>query len=145
VVAMQEWMQRNDMRRMGAEATRHAIELVAKQHSFHPVQDYLRWAYKEKLDDTPRVRNWMHHYLGVEQCEYSAQIATMFLISMVARIFQPGCKCDHMLILEDKEQGTMKSMACAVLGGEWFSDDLPDLRRGDVVRLQMHLRGKWRC
>jgi predicted P-loop ATPase len=46
-----------------------------------------------------------------------------------------------MLILEGP-QGSLKSTVCAILGGAWFSDHLPELR-GDAVRVAQHLRGKW--
>ena len=73
-----------------------------------------------------RANVWLTTRFGAELTDYTNAIGRMFLIAMVARIYEPGCKCDHMMVLEGL-QGAMKSSACAVLGGPWFSMRCPKL------------------
>ena len=137
VSATLEWLQRNGLPRLGREVCAQAIDLVAREAGFHPVRDYLnglRW------DGVPRFGGWLTLYLGASQTPYTIAIGRMVLISMVARILRPGCKADYMMVLEG-DQGTWKSSACAILGGPWFSDALPDVTGGKDVAV--HLVGKW--
>lgn len=136
---IQKYLQNCGLSRVGREATSQAIEMRARENSFHPVQIYLN---NLEWDGEQRLKGWLNAYLGVDHTPYSSQIGVMFLIAMVARILKPGCKADYMLILEGP-QGILKSTVCKTLAGRWYSDNLPDLSKSDMVRLSMHLRGKW--
>ena len=138
VGAVQEWLQLACLEGLSKDTTHQAVDLRATERSYHPVRDYLnacRW------DGIKRVNTWLSSYLGVQPTDYASGIGRMFLVAMVARVFEPGCKCDYMLIFEGP-QGARKSTACAILGGEWFSDNLPDIRSAgkDVAQ---HINGKW--
>jgi hypothetical protein len=138
VSAIQEWLQLNGLPLIGQETIHKAVDFCAHERRFHPVRDYLE---DLQWDGVPRLETWLHRYLGAALTDYTKAIGRMFLIATVARIFQPGCKADYMLILEGP-QGESKSDACRILGGDWFSDHLPDLAiAGKDV--SQHLRGKW--
>ena len=136
VSQLQEWLQREALPRISKDVTYQAVDLRARERTFHPIRSYLD---SVAWDNTPRLNRWLSYYLGVEPSPYVAAIGRMFLISMVARIFSPGAKADYLLVLEG-EQGGFKSSACQTLAGEWFSDALPDIRDKDVSG---HLRGTW--
>jgi predicted P-loop ATPase len=111
--------------------------MQAHECRFHPLRDYLN---SLKWDGTSRICNLFPIYFGSEDSDYAKAIGTMFLLSMAARILEPGCKADHLPVIEGP-QGILKSSACGVLGGKWFSDNLPDITSGKDA--SQHLRGKW--
>jgi Virulence-associated protein E len=136
VLAVQRFLQWLGFRRLGKNTTHDAIIKHAHDYAFHPVRNYL-----DRLiwDREERLQTWLVNGFGADPGAYSEAIGRMFLISMVARIYQPGCKVDHMPVLEG-EQGLLKSSACNVLAGGYFSDQLPDITSKEAFQ---HLRGKW--
>lgn len=144
---LQVGLQHAELRRIAKNTLDQAVDIVAENNRYHPVRDYLdslTWDGVPRLsgglsDDGDTVEPFCTTYLGAENTPYTAAIGRLFMVAMVARIYQPGCKADYMLVLEG-EQGLLKSTACRVLAGDFFSDNLPDIGHKDAFQ---HLRGKW--
>ena len=102
--------------KVGLRSVQAAVELVAANNARNSVTEYL-----ESLtwDGTTRLDHWLADCLGVERSAYTMAVARNWLISMVARAYQPGCQADHMPVLEGLS-GAGKSSALAVLGGPWY-------------------------
>ena len=75
------------------------------------------------------LESWLPTYFHVEDSEYVRAIGPRYLISAVARIFKPGCKVDHVLVLEGP-QGKQKSEALRTLAinDDWFTDRFESCR-----------------
>lgn len=117
-------------------AVNDAVSAAARRNIIHPLRQYLTaltW------DGTARLPHWCHDYLGCEDTPYAASVGTWWLISAVARVLQPGCQADHMLLLEG-EQGARKSTALRVLAGDWYLPELPDVHTKDAAHA---LHGRW--
>jgi predicted P-loop ATPase len=131
-------LQRAGLCTIGRLITEQAAFRIARNHSYHPIRDYLS---KLVWDRKPRLDRFGITYLGAADTPYHRAIGSMFILSMVARIFKPGEKCDYVLVLEGP-QGRGKSTACEILAGQaYFTDAIPSLDKGKEV--SQHLRGKW--
>lgn len=121
-----------------------AIDLahkVAHDNTINPPREYfdaLQW------DGKPRLDSWLTYYLGAEKqpAEYLKLVGRKWLCAGVARVYNPGCKFDNVLILEGP-QGVGKSMALRTLatfnGVEYFADSVGDLKNKDTI---MVMQGK---
>lgn len=139
---LQEWLQRHgNLVRIGPDVVQAGIAMRAEEQPYHPIRE---WLNATPWDGTERLATWVSKAFGItDKPEYHALIGSKFLQAMVARVMEPGCKADYMMVLEGG-QGEMKSTACEILAGGsmWFSDSLPDIGE-DEKRVSQHLRGKW--
>ena len=95
-----------------------AVQAVACQHRFNPVVDYL-----ESLvwDGCQRLEGLALKVFGAVE-HYESMAIKKWMISAVARAYEPGCKVDSIIILEGP-QGRRKSTALRLLAGEEYFDD----------------------
>jgi predicted P-loop ATPase len=129
------WLQHQGIP-VNKEIAGQAVEVVAREHSFHPIRDYLSGLVWDK---TPRINEWLTLYLGVDSSEYAQAVGSKWLIGAVARIFKPGCKNDTCLVLEGP-QGLLKSTALRTIAEPWFTDEIADLGTKDAA---LQVRGVW--
>jgi len=125
-----------------------AIALAAREHKISPVHHYLQGLQKQSVQDARKyldsvvethfgIYKWNEH---PDTLRYSELVFQKWLISAVARALDPGCKADHVLILEGP-QGVGKSTAVRTLcGDEYFGDTVPRL---DTKDASDYVRGKW--
>jgi len=113
-----------------------SVDVVARSNALHPVRKYLTGI---AWDQQSRLIRMGVDYLGADNTDYVGTVFKRWMISAVARVIRPGCKADHVLILEGN-QGIGKSSALGILGGDWFSDTPIDLNSKDAYG---QIKGKW--
>jgi putative DNA primase/helicase len=114
-----------------------AVERVARDRSYHPIREYLdglAW------DGQARLDGWLTTYLGAADHALMRSFAAKFLIGAVARVFQPGCKMDTVLVLEGA-QGLGKTTAVGALFGEnYMTSSLEDFGSKEAA---ISVQGQW--
>ncbi len=132
---------------VGKEHMSEALLRVCEQNRFHPIEDYLNGL--PVWDGVKRLDTWLTKYVGVEDTPLVRAQGRIVIMSAVRRIFEPGCKADHVLVLEGRE-GVYKSSVVKVLangsrtGNAYFSDSPILHPSGDAERKQQELtEGVW--
>lgn len=113
-----------------------AFSVAAHDNAFHPVRDYLA---SLQWDGVPRLDTLFIDQLGVANTEYTRAVTRKCLCAAVARVREPGCKFDYMVVAIGA-QGKGKSSLLSDLGGEWFSDTLDSVTGKEAY---MQIQGAW--
>jgi predicted P-loop ATPase len=125
------WFQDQDIAAAQGDVGR-AIQAAARANCFHPVRDYLDalvWDGKSRID------TWLHVYLHAENTLYTRAVGPRFLISAVARTYQPGCQADYMLVLEGPQgQGKSKAVRTLAARDSWYADRLSHVGTKDAAQ-----------
>lgn len=131
------WLTRaGGMPKLSTAQAAEAVESAARMASFDPVRSYLEglvW------DQTPRLDDWLADFFGAPKTDYTLRVGRWWLLGMVKRVFEPGCKFDFMPILEGP-QGRGKSSALEILAHPWFGNT--DFVMGDKDSMSV-MQGKW--
>ena len=146
------WLQANNFVKVSVSRTSHAIDMEANRNSFSAARQVFDalpvWDGEPRLDHfwidvcgaVPGEKGMDEEEIA-RRWRYLSATARCFFISVVARVYRPGCKADFTPILEGS-QGTKKSTLLKVLAmrEDWFSDCMPrDLGNKDA---RSHLAGK---
>lgn len=96
-----------------------AVAVVAYAHRRNSAQESLR---RLHWDGVERLHLLLSDGFGAARNAYTEAAGRCSVMGMVARILQPGCKVDTMLVLEGP-QGIKKSTGLRALAGdEWFAE-----------------------
>lgn len=142
------WTETDDARlialmeeRMGAckeKPMLRALTIYADDNGYDPLVELFE---SFSWDGSPRAETLLIDYMGAEDCPYTRTVTRILLSSIVKRVFHPGCKCDHMLILVG-QGGVGKSTWVRGLAvkSTYFCDSIANIT--DVKANGELLRGK---
>lgn len=117
----------------------HACNVIADDHRFHPIKEYLL---SVKWDGVPRIHSVFSDFLGTPNNPYTEAVAVISFVGAVARIFQPGVKFDTCTVFVG-EQGSGKSKFIYKIAhnpDDWLNDSLTSF---DGKEFYDGILGRW--
>ena len=98
------------------------VEQAIATHSKRNIRNEPReWLESLEWDKRPRLTSFFQDAMGVKDNPYVQSVGHNFWVSMVARIYRPGCQVDNMVYLIGK-QGIFKTSALRAIGGKWYTE-----------------------
>jgi predicted P-loop ATPase len=122
----------------GKDNVADAATELCLENRFNPIVDYLDGL---DWDGTPRLETWLITYIGAADTPLNRAIGKLTLVAAVRRARKPGCKFDHITVLEGLE-GSMKSTSIVVLAGVENFSDQTILTASDKEQQEL-VRGVW--
>lgn len=121
------------------------IETVAHARPFHPIR---LWLAELQHDGVSRLDKWLIHALGESPDtlapavrEYLVLVGRYWLLGMVYRVMEPGCKFDYCPVLEGPGGYRKSTLVEALASPAYFSDTHFDVGRGKEGQEQV--QGLW--
>ncbi|WP_439424849.1 VapE domain-containing protein [Oenococcus alcoholitolerans] len=121
-----------------AQTVHSAIAVVAKQHQYNPVQEYLENIVKY-WDGKDRFKTFFPDFLGVEKSKVTTLITRTWLFGAVAKVFDPEFKFDYVLDLVGA-QGSGKTTLLKKLAHGYYTDQFSDFTNKNNSSYQEMLR-----
>lgn len=139
-LAVKEWLISEYRLEVPVNTIDEVLNRIAAKNTFHPVKDLLE---SLEWDGVERIPTAFAEYLNAKMPEpYLTAVSTKFFLAMIARIYEPGCKFDHLPVFEGPQGIGKSSFGRILVGDEWFLDGLPDLADKDAA---LNLQGIWLC
>lgn len=125
-----QWCEQEMKAPISAEAFGKALWALARRNRRDPLVEYLRAL---KWDGAKRAETWLIRHAKAPDTRYVRAVSKAWLVSACARAFTPGCKVDHVLVLEGKQGLKKSSMLAALAGLGGFADNIPDVDSKDTA------------
>ncbi len=125
-------------------SSRQVKEVVNHYARQHPRNCVHEWLLPLVWDGVPRIAAAFQTYWSARPSDqqpliYLHAISRNMFVGLIARVMQPGCQLDEMVVFESG-QGQGKTTALRILGGPWYAASHERVTDKDFYQ---DLEGKW--
>lgn len=97
-----------------------ALRIVFAENKYHPIKDIIE---SIKWDGTPRIKEFLCKWMGVEDDEYSHEVSRLIFAGGIHRLYNPGCKFDDMPVLIGRQgEGKSTFVRWIAMENEFFKE-----------------------